>query len=185
MRKLMFGLVALIMVSGLLLAGCLPQSTADNTAPNSSTPTIPMENTPSNSTMVLDNPPPENVTWVSPGKVNVSNFYPGARAEYPVTIHNGNNVATEFLISYRNPDNVATGYSRPSSKVQDWVIVADETPVLAPKETREVMVILEMPKDAKVFAESWEFWISVKDNSQTGTVKTELCIRWLIDMRSG
>jgi hypothetical protein len=37
-------------------------------------------------------PPPElyDKIWISPGKVEVGNFFPGARAEYPLTIHNGN-----------------------------------------------------------------------------------------------
>lgn len=186
MKKSIFGLVVLMAILGLLLGGCVSPNSdyypSENIPTNDtpSTPDTPAENTP---TTVLDNPPPENVTWISPGKVNVANFYPGARAEYPITIHNGNDVATEFLVSYRSPDNVATGYARPIVEVQDWVIIADMTPILAPHETREIMVALVMPNDAIVFAGKWEFWISVKDNSQTGTIKTELCLRWIIDMR--
>lgn len=35
--------------------------------------------------------PPIDKTWISPGKVNVGNFYSGARAEWPLLIHNGSN----------------------------------------------------------------------------------------------
>ncbi|GAG79299.1 unnamed protein product, partial [marine sediment metagenome] len=35
--------------------------------------------------------PPTDKTWISPGKVNVGNFYAGARAEWPLLIHNGSN----------------------------------------------------------------------------------------------
>lgn len=128
--------------------------------------------------------PPEDVTWISPGKVNIANFYPGARAEYPVTIHNGNDYECSFLVSYRYPDHVADGYSKPQSEAQDWVMVVDTTPVLAPYETRSILVVLAIPENAVVAEDNWEFWISVKDASQGGMIQTELCCRWLISMRS-
>lgn len=37
-----------------------------------------------------DYEPPYDVTWLSPGKVEVDNYYPGGRAEWELTIHNGN-----------------------------------------------------------------------------------------------
>lgn len=189
MRKIITGLVALIMVLGLLLGGCssagdnvLPENTPSNNVPD--TPTMPADSTPSNSEPVFDNPPPDDVTWISPGKVNVANFYPGATAEYPVTIHNGNDYAASFSVDYRYPDNVGEGYVKPTLEVQDWVIVADTAPVLAPRETRDILVTLSMPEDTAVFAEQWEFWVSVSDTTQTGNVKTAMATRWLISMRS-
>lgn len=80
-------------------------------------------------------------------------------------------------------------YEKPPKEAQDWVIIADSTPVLMPEETRDILVVLEMPKDAEVFASHWEFWISVIDttgeNVKTGTniVRTELASRWLVIMR--
>lgn len=180
MKKILFGLLALVVVGG-LLAGC-SSKTPDYTPPETSPPSA--NNTPADSTPVFDNPPPEDMTWISPGKVKVANFYPGARAEYPITVHNGNDVATSFKISYRYPDHVEEGHFKPPPEAQNWVIIADENPVLAPRETREILVILSMPEDAAVFAEEWEFWISIIDNSQVGIVKTELCTRWLVSMRS-
>jgi len=126
--------------------------------------------------------PPDDMNWISPGKVNVANFYPGARAEYPVTIHNGNDTACNFAVSYRYPDHVDGDFVKPNIEAQSWVIVADMTPLLAPKETRDILITLEMPEDADIFAPQWEFWISVMDTSQ-GMVKTELCVRWLVTMR--
>jgi hypothetical protein len=129
--------------------------------------------------------PPGDMNWISPGKVMVDNFHPGARAEYPLTVHNGNDYVTTFGVGYRFPDNVADEYVKPSLDAQDWVIVADATPVMEPKETRDILIVLDMPEDSAVFAPRWEFWISVVDLSQEGMVRTELCSRWLISMRSG
>ena len=64
-------LIGLIVVGGLLLAGCAQPS-------------------------VTTSSPPElyDKVWISPGEVDVGNFFPGARAEPDpqdwLTIHNGN-----------------------------------------------------------------------------------------------
>jgi len=136
-----------------------------------------------NGSTVLPNEPPIDRTWISPGKVQVGNFYPGARAEGNLLVHNGNDTGASFLIAYRYPDHVEEGYIKPTPEVQDWVIITDPTPVLAPYETRGILVVLAMPEDAAAFAPKWEFWISVKDTTQTGMVQTELCSRWLVSMR--
>lgn len=202
--------------------------------------------------------PPSDITWISPGKVEVGNYYPGATAEWTMKVHNGssermetfkvtteigedsitlplkakvwqediNNISvvsdlesdlinvdsydygtdnltisgmaddsvriftieyipesTPFSVNYRHPDNVDEGYAKPPDEAQDWVIIADTTPVLAPYETRDILVVLAMPQDAEVFAPKWEFWVSVKDTSQTGFVAVELACRWLVSMR--
>ena len=124
--------------------------------------------------------PPIDRTWISPGKVQVGNFYPGARAEWPLTIHNGNDHSATFQIGYRYPDRVESGYAEPTPGVQDWVIIADPTPVLDPYETRDILIVLDMPVDTQSPGKRWEFWISVKDTSQAGLVQTELCSKWLI-----
>jgi hypothetical protein len=84
-------LIGLIAVVGLLLAGCAqPSPPPEVEAPE---------------------PPPElyDKIWISPGKVEVGNFYPGARAEYMLTIHNGKDEPAKFSVTYRQPDNVAGG----------------------------------------------------------------------------
>jgi hypothetical protein len=168
MKKLIIGLLA---VGLLVVSGCTPTY---------SPPTTPSDG----GTTVLPNEPPVDRTWISPGKVQVGNFYPGARAEWTLSVHNGKDTTASFLVAYRYPDNVGEGYVKPAKEVQDWVIIADPTPVLAPYETREILIVLEMPEDAAVFTPKWEFWISVIDTTQTGMVKTELCSRWLVAMRS-
>lgn len=132
-------------------------------------------------TELLDTPAID-VTWLSPGKVEVGNFYAGATAEYPMRVHNGNNVSTPFTVAYRIPDNFATGFLPPTPEVANWVtIIGADTPLEA-YETRDLTVTLSMPYGAVAPAHQWEFWISVKDNSQAGFVQTELCTRWLITM---
>lgn len=156
--------ITLILVGGLLLAGCAQPS-----------PPPPIQ---------TPEPPPElyDKTWISPGKVEVGNFYPGARAEYPLTIHNGKDEPAEFSVIYRVPDNVGEGYAKAPNEAKDWVIIADPAPVLAAKETRDVLIAVEMPKGSKA-PPKWEFWIAVKDITQTGMVQTELACRWLVTMK--
>lgn len=179
MRKLAISLVILAM----MLTSCIGYSEpAEVPAPE--TPVPETQPPPDTTEVVLPGEPPADRTWVSPGKVNIGNFYPGARAEYPVTIHNGNDTVATFSVIYRHPDHVATGYAKPPPEAQDWVIIADSTPILMPKETRDVLVVLAMPEEVKIESNKWEFWISVMDMSQTGTVRTELCIRWLVDMQA-
>jgi hypothetical protein len=131
---------------------------------------------------------PEDEVWISPGKVVVSNLYPGAEnVEYPLTIHNGNDQPTEFSLTFVAAGDVDkdTGYVYVAApeEAQDWVIIADASPVLEPKETREVLVSVEMPEDAVAPAERWEFRIIVKDESQSGMIQTSLTCRWLVTMR--
>jgi len=198
-KRMLGGLMAVVLLAGLLL-GCpayepplapvLPESP---TIPEPTVPppslTIPdVVNPPTQSptngsTVGFDKPPPDDMNWISPGKVIVTNFYPGARAEYPVTIHNGGDTNASFAVRYRYPDHVGEGYVKPIDEVQDWVLVVDTTPILAPRETMDVLITLEMPENAEVFAPQWEFWISVVEISQTGMVQTELAVRWLVTMR--
>ena len=177
MKKLIIGL---LVIELLLVVGCAqPYTPPTNIPPASSGTTIPS----SSGTTVLPNEPPIDRTWISPGKVQVGNFYPGARAEWDLLVHNGKDTAASFAITYRYPDHVGEGYVKPMPEAQNWVIIADPTPVIAPKATKSILVALEMPEDAAVFAPKWEFWISVKDTTQTGMVVTELCSRWLVVMR--
>jgi hypothetical protein len=156
-------LIGLILVTAfLLLAGCAQPSTQ------------------------ADKPqPPADLydkVWISPGKVMVSHFYPGARAEYSLSIHNGNDQPTKFSVSFKEPGNAEEGYVAAPATAQDWVIIADPTPVLAAKETKDVLIAVEMPKGAEA-PKKWEFWVAVKDASQTGMVQTELACRWLVTMK--
>lgn len=171
MRKILLLIGTLALACSLVLTGCGVNSAV----------------VPTPTPYTSGNEPPITQTWISPGKVQVGNFYPGARAEWPITIHNGNDYQATFEVKYRYPDKVADGYAYPTAEVQDWVIIADPTPVLAPYDqpgsTKEIMVVLAMPNDAVAPGQHWEFWISVKDATQAGLVTTELCSRWQIVMR--
>ena len=157
-------LIGLIVIAGLLLSACVQPLPP------------PVVQTPE--------PPPElyDKIWISPGKIEVGNFYPGARAEYPLSIHNGKDEPAQFSVTYRIADNTAEGYVTAPGAAESWVIIADPAPVLAAKETRQVLIAVEMPKGAKS-PPKWEFWIAVNDVTQTGMVQTELACRWLVEMR--
>lgn len=162
-EKKMKKLIGLLILLGLLLTGCAqPYPAAE-----------PLE------------PPPElyDKTWISPGKVEVGNFHPGARAEWPLTIHNGNAEPARFEVRYREPSQCEEGYVKAPGIVQDWVLIADPTPLLEGYETREVLIAVVMPEDAESPAPNWEFWIVTKDVTQAGMVQTELASRWLVSMR--
>jgi hypothetical protein len=161
-ENVMKKLIWLLVIAGVLLAGCTQPSPSVQTA----------------------EPPPElyDKVWISPGKVEVGNFYPGARAEYSLKIHNGKDEPAEFSVTYRQPDSTGESYVRAPDEAQQWVIIADPAPVLAAKETQDVLIAVAMPKGAKA-PPKWEFWISVKDATQTGMVQTELVCRWLVTMR--
>jgi len=157
-------LIVLLIVVSLLLTGC-----------------------PQTSPLVVEpvEPPPElyNQNWISPGKVEVGNFHPGARAEWPLTIHNGSEEPAKFEVRFKLPGTVNEGFVVAPEIVQDWVIIADPAPLLEAFETREVLIALVMPEDAESPGLKWEFWVAVRDTTQTGMVQIELASRWLISMR--
>lgn len=160
MKKLILIIAAVVAI---LLAGC-PQ------------PSSPVIEKPKPSPELYDQ------VWISPSKVTVGKFYPGARAEYPLTIHNGNDYQAEFSITYRVPGEAAEDYVIAPDTAQDWVIIADPVPVIAPKDTIDVVIAVEMPEGAEA-PKRWEFWVVVKDETQVGMVQTELACRWLVTMK--
>jgi len=207
--------------------------------------------------------PPEDSTWISPGKVNIGNFFPGATAEFPLTIHNGNDqklletrqtfsvttfinetivdftlhrplyecdirhisltsdngsdklkatsctadgltITIEgfvpddtrlldinykglflFAVAYRIPGHTAEGFVVAPDYVADWLTLAEDIAVFNPRETRDILVTITIPDDynAATIPDSFEFWVSVIDNSQTGMVRTELCTRVFVKMQ--
>jgi hypothetical protein len=209
---------------------------------------------PTNTQTVMGYKPPDDTTWISPGKVEVGNFHAGGTAEWPLVLHNGASYAVEakkittdageteaeipvkrkpyatsgitfqsdipetlkaiavtetgiriggftpgvtrtvsitypyystFAVKARIPDESLSGYQPAPAAYQDWVIVADPTPVLAPRETRNIVVSLALPPDVKLPPDlkKWEFWITVVESGTTTNIQTELASRWLITMR--
>ena len=190
--------MALSLILSLLLVGCnSTESAVQETSPQQATTSVPnprigegsqtLKATPAlpeekPEQMVVAGEPPPDRTWISPGKVQIGNFYAGARAEWDLSLHNGESEERTFSISYRHPDRVEKGFEPAPGEAKDWVIIADASPVLAPRETRNMLVVLELPDNAEV-PPQWEFWVAVKDISQGGMVQTVLCSRWLVRMR--
>ena len=151
------------------------------------TPLPPAPNPSNNTTPVpIGDEPPADRTWISPGRVNVTvgagATYP-VRAEYSVTVHNGNLAPTAFSVRYAEPHYVAEGFSAPPDGAQDWVIIADTRPVLAPRETREILIALVIPTK-KDNLPNWEFWIIIGESKEGDFIVAEMAVRWLITTRS-
>lgn len=118
--------------------------------------------------------------WVTPAQVDIGNFRAGARAEFNLRVHNGSNKVSFYDVRYMVPTDTKDGYSMPPSNAILWVTVPDVV-VIQPKETKEVMIVIEIPKDTKI-DNDWEFWTSVLKQGQ-GTVQSQVATRWLINMR--
>lgn len=178
MKRIVMALVVL----SLLVVGCAESPIPPISVPI--TPVAPEPTEPSSipSPIVLHKEPPEDMTWISPGKVNVGNFYPGARAEWDLLVHNGKDSVATFKVKYREPNYVDRDYTRAPAEARDWVIIVDATPAIMPRETKEILIALDMPEEAMA-PPKWEFWISVMETTQTGSIHTELCSRWQISMR--
>jgi len=117
----------------------------------------------------------------SPGKYTIDNFAPGRQADLPIIFHNGGDKACILAITYRNPDFVGDGYAVAPRETVNWLVISEPHLILKPKEKRETLLILNMPEDAEA-PDNWEFWVSIKDTSQTGMVQTEGCVRVFVNM---
>jgi hypothetical protein len=89
---------------------------------------------------------------------------------------------TEFKVYYIIPNNVRDGFSIAQTGVGAYVTFSETVPVLAPKETREILVRLAVPSDYKIYADKWEYWVVVTEQGQ-GNIQTQMAIRWLVTMR--
>lgn len=126
--------------------------------------------------------PPKNINWITPAKVEIGNFYAGARAECPLYVHNGNNDDREFSVKTRLPDHCWEGFVDAPLGYESWVTVEASGFVLAPHETKEVLIVLEPPRDAVMPDKKWEFWIVVAE-AKREMFAVELACRWLVTMR--
>jgi len=124
---------------------------------------------------------PADNTWVGPAKVQITNLRPGNSVGQKITIHNGGKTGANFLVYYRTPDYVQKGYVMAPAEAPNWLKIEDENPILAPGETRDIQVILDLPDNAQT-PERWEFWIGVRENSGSSLV-AELASRWLITVK--
>ncbi len=192
MVKRLAMLVVCLLLTGSVL-GCASTAGIYTSTPSEGVDKVPPpttqglpETTLSQDTQVVEVPGIEarlaDMPWISPAEVEVGNYYPGAIADWSIKVHNGSNSMVKFAVVYRVPDNPREGYDMPPTEAQDWVIIADTTPILSPKETKEILITLAVPEGAKLNSKKWEFWISVMEGGQ-GLVQTEMCERWLISMR--
>lgn len=248
-------ILSLVIIALLFSIGCATTSPLATVVPTT-LPTVTPSATPSISVDVETKM--MNDTWISPAKVDVGNFHVGARAEYSIRIHNGNDentqiekimvgtsvnetsgtislkyplangditqasitsdnskdnlsvvsysendkgltingfepnssriisivykAWTEFQVKYRVPNSTTSGYVKAPSEANGWVIITNTSPVLRPKETKDVLIALDVPENAVMPDKQWEFWISVVQGGQ-GEVQTELCERWDIQCR--
>jgi hypothetical protein len=124
---------------------------------------------------------PDGKTWLAPGKIQLSNVSPGKSITQSLTIHNGGDVTTTFSVYYRTPDYVADNFVTAPEDSQEWISIGETSPVLAPQETKEIQVILEIPEDSET-PKRWEFWIGVKAQGENA-LTAEFCSRWLVAMR--
>lgn len=142
--------------------------------PNSSLNTLTLEEIEKN----LD-----KVIWITPGKVNIGNLFPGAQAEWNLRIHNDRNESVSFAVVNRSPDYTEKGYI---SLPYKWMTIetdVDGLITIAPRSVRSVPVVVKFDPRDKPYFKKYETWISVMDTSQTGMIKTELCSRWFIDIQ--
>ena len=123
-----------------------------------------------------------NVTWISPTDIWIDNYYAGATAEYNLTIHNGKDVAIAIKIGSICPTSTIQGYFVAPAKALEWVKISDVTFVLAPKETRDIMISLEMPKGASIEFEKWEYRITAFEQGQ-GNIEKGMAMRCFVDMK--
>lgn len=123
-----------------------------------------------------------NEDWITPAIVEVGNYYPGARAEQIIRIHNGSDEQVEYRIYCRQPDNPREDYVKLATFDTNWIEIERELPTLEAKETKEVLVALAIPEDIEIEPEKWEFWLAVSEATDE-MIQTEMAIRWLINMR--
>ena len=172
-----------------MLVGCSPTSTAEPTK----TSNIPVEVTPEGNLDVeyqlegniYATPVDYSTTdkfsvGFSPGKYHIDNLIPGRQADLPITLHNGSDEVCTLIIAYRIPDFVDDGYVMAPSSASGWLIIPDKILEIRPREKKETILTIDIPEGATTTAK-WEFWVSIKDSSQTGMVQTEGCMRVFVN----
>ena len=125
---------------------------------------------------------PDNQTWLSPGKVQISNLKSGSSVQQKIQLHNGSDGNNRFSVYYRVADYTENGFASAPAGAKDWVTVDDDYPQLAARETKDILVTLVVPDNVQT-PSRWEFWIGVKSNSGN-SIAAELCSRWLVTMKN-
>ena len=118
---------------------------------------------------------------IDPGKVFVDNLFPGAEADYKITVYNQNDYETTFALKVREPDYTETDYE--PLPYPDWVTVTPDLVTIGAMEQSEVLVVVRMPEDAVYSGKKAETWISFMEQETEGMVKIDIASRLLISTR--
>ncbi len=179
-------LVALLSIAMLGLIGCEPVVSA---TPTTLTPTV----EPMATTQII--PWGNNVSGVTPSKVNISNLHAGATVDTwqgdlttdtgfvykrgdPMcfTIYNGNAESQSYSVELDNGD-----YGQPIGYAK-WISVTTWNPIVSAKSAMNVPVRISIPQDTTDIPKQWEFRINVIANGQ-GNIQYAYSIRFLVSMR--
>jgi len=120
---------------------------------------------------------------IDPGKVYIDNLYPGAQAEFPITIYNQNDYEATFVVTTRDPDYTAEDEGYDALPYLEWVTVTPDRITIGASDTDEVLITVAMPEDADYSGKKSEVWISFKEEETPGMIKIELCSRLFISTR--
>ena len=121
---------------------------------------------------------------IDPGKVYIDNLYPGAEAEFPITIYNQNDYETTFVVKAREPDYTAEDKGYDALPYLEWVTVTPGRVIIGASDKDDVLVIVAMPEDADYSGKQSEVWISFMEEGTEGMIKIELCSRIFISTRT-
>lgn len=120
---------------------------------------------------------------IDPGKVYIDNLYPGAEAEFPITVYNQNDYETVFKVIPREPDYTAEDKGYDALPYPEWVTVSPERVTIGASDTDDIIVTVVMPEGADYSGKKSEVWISFMEEGTEGMVKIELCSRIFISTR--
>jgi len=120
---------------------------------------------------------------IDPAKVYIDNLFPGAQAEFPITIYNQNDHEATFVVKPRGPDYTAEDKGYDALPYLEWVTVTPERVTIAASDTGDVVVVVAMPEDADYSGKKSEVWISFMEEATEGMIKIELCSRIFISTR--
>ncbi|MBA7565731.1 hypothetical protein ES708_07416 [subsurface metagenome] len=120
---------------------------------------------------------------IDPGKVYIDNLYPGAEAEFPITVYNQNDYETVFKVIPREPDYTAEDKGYDALPYPEWVTVSPERVTIGASDTNDIIVTVVMPEGADYSGKKSEVWISFMEEGTEGMVKIELCSRIFISTR--
>lgn len=143
----------------------------------------PLANEDINKVVIISDNKKDNLVIISYNSndrsLKISGFQPQAKRILTVKYKSWTGFFVEYLVS----DEKRPGYALAPIEAKDWVIIEDSTPVLAPKETKEVLISISIPNDAVVKDNKWEFW-TVAGERSGGTVQIQMATRWLVEMRN-